>query len=152
MIRKSICLVAFAISALGGVAACAQDATFATKSLTPETALIAAKAALEQCRKDGYQVAVAVVDRAGLLQVLLRDRFAGAHTIDLAPNKAWTAVSFRIPSAALGVETQAMMRARKRVSRRLLTRLSFSRSHSRAVRYRRLVGVALCRCKRRPTL
>ena len=107
MIRKSICLVAFATSALGGVAACAQDATFATKSLTPETALIAAKAALEQCRKDGYQVAVAVVDRAGLLQVLLRDRFAGAHTIDLAPNKAWTAVSFRIPSAALGVETQA---------------------------------------------
>ncbi len=107
MIRKSISLAAIAVSALGGAAAFAQDATFATKSLTPETALIAAKAALEQCRKDGYQVAVAVVDRAGLLQVLLRDRFAGAHTIDLAPNKAWTAVSFRIPSAALGVETQA---------------------------------------------
>jgi len=65
------------------------------------------QAALEQCRKDGYQVAVAVVDRAGLVQVLLRDRFAGAHTVDIAPNKAWTAVSFRIPTAALGVETQA---------------------------------------------
>ena len=85
----------------------AQDATFSTKSLTPETALVAAKAALEKCRKDGYQVAVAVVDRSGLLQVLLRDRFAGAHTVDIAPNKAWTAVSFRIPTAALAVETQA---------------------------------------------
>ena len=93
--------------ALFAVAVCAQDATFSTKSLTPETALTAAKAALEKCRKDGYQVAVAVVDRGGLTQVLLRDRFAGAHTVDIAPNKAWTAVSFRIPTAALAVETQA---------------------------------------------
>jgi uncharacterized protein GlcG (DUF336 family) len=85
----------------------AQDATFATRSLTPETALTAAKAALDACRKNGYQVAVAVVDRAGLLQVLLRDRFAGPHTVDLAPNKAWTAVSFRIATAALAAETQA---------------------------------------------
>ncbi len=107
MIRRSISFAAFAISALSSVTVFAQDATFATKSLTPETALTAAKAALEQCRKDGYQVAVAVVDRAGLVQVLLRDRFAGAHTVDIAPNKAWTAVSFRIPTAALGVETQA---------------------------------------------
>ncbi len=85
----------------------AQDATFSVKSLTPEVALTAAKAALEQCRQDGYQVAVAVVDRAGLVQVLLRDRFAGAHTVELAPNKAWTAASFRIPTAVLAVETQA---------------------------------------------
>ena len=42
-----------------------------------------------------------------MTQVLLRDRFAGAHTVDIAPNKAWTAVSFRIPTAALAVETQA---------------------------------------------
>ena len=46
------------------------------KSLTPETALVAAKAALEACRKQGYQVGVAVVDRAGITQVFLRDRFA----------------------------------------------------------------------------
>ena len=52
----------------------AQDATFATKSLTPETALIAAKAALEKCRKDGYQVTDAVVNRSGSTQVLLRKR------------------------------------------------------------------------------
>ena len=95
------------ISALLAAAACAQDATFSTKSLTPETALIAANAALEKCRKDGYQVTVAVVDRSGLTQVLLRDRFAGAHTVDIAPNKAWTAVSFRIPTAVLAIETQA---------------------------------------------
>jgi uncharacterized protein GlcG (DUF336 family) len=78
-----------------GPAAVAADATFAVKQLTPETALKAAQAALAQCRGQGYQVAVAVVDRAGLTQALIRDRFAGAHTIDVATNKAWTSASFR---------------------------------------------------------
>ena len=81
--------------ALAPLFAFGQGATFTTKSLTPETALKAAQAALAKCRADGFQVAVAVVDRAGLTQVLLRDRFAGAHTPDYAVNKAWTAVSFR---------------------------------------------------------
>ena len=85
-------LVVALATCLGAFAA---DATFTTKSLTPETALKAALAALAKCRADGYQVAVAVVDRSGLTQVLLRDRYAGAHTVDFAANKAWSAVSFR---------------------------------------------------------
>jgi uncharacterized protein GlcG (DUF336 family) len=85
----------------------AQQGSFQTRSLTPETALTAAKAALESCRKSSFQVAVAVVDRAGLVQVLLRDRFAGAHTVEVATNKAWTAASFRTSTSALAEETQA---------------------------------------------
>lgn len=88
------------------VAAQAQGATFQTKSLTPETALTAARAALEACRAQGYQVGVAVVDRAGLPQVFLRDRFAGAHTVEVAIGKAWTAASFRISTLELAAETQ----------------------------------------------
>ncbi len=84
----------------------AQDGTFQTRSLTPETALAAARAALASCRKQGFQVAVAVVDRAGLVQVLLRDRFAGAHTIEVSANKAWTAASFRTSTSAVAIETQ----------------------------------------------
>ena len=72
-----------------------------TKSLTPETALKAAQAALAKCRAEGFQVAVAVVDRAGITQVLLRDRFAGPHTVEVATNKAWTAASFRTNTDAL---------------------------------------------------
>jgi uncharacterized protein GlcG (DUF336 family) len=89
--------------------ATAQDSTgtFQTKSLTPETALAAAQAALASCRAKGYQVAVAVVDRAGLTQVFLRDRFAGAHTVDVATNKAWTAASFRSSTLDLAAESQA---------------------------------------------
>ena len=80
---------------VSSAAIAAESATFTTKSLTPETALKAAQAALAKCRTQGYQVSVAVVDRAGLTQAFLRDRFAGPHTVDFANNKAWTAVSFR---------------------------------------------------------
>ncbi|MGA0610665.1 GlcG/HbpS family heme-binding protein [Caldimonas sp. KR1-144] len=104
---KPTCLAAAAVALACVGGAQAADATFATRSLTPETALAAAQAALAHCRQAGYQVAVAVSDRAGLTQVLLRDRFAGAHTIDAATRKAWTAASFRIATAALARETQA---------------------------------------------
>ncbi|WP_395688065.1 heme-binding protein [Caenimonas koreensis] len=88
-------------------AAAATDGTYGVKLLTPETALVAAQAAMAHCRKAGHQVAVAVVDRVGIVQVLLRDRFAGAHTPEVATRKAWTAASFRIPTADLAAETQA---------------------------------------------
>jgi uncharacterized protein GlcG (DUF336 family) len=101
---KRILLLAAVLA--GAPPAQAQQGTFATRSLTPEAALTAARAALEHCRRNGHQAAVAVVDRAGLLQVLLRDRFAGAHTVDGAMNKAWTAASFRIPTSALAADTQ----------------------------------------------
>ena len=87
--------------------AVAADATFAIKLLTPETALKAAQAALARCRANGYQVTVAVTDRMGVVQVLLRDRFAGPHTVDMASAKAHTAVSFRTNTTELAEATQA---------------------------------------------
>ena len=84
----------------------AQEGTFETRSLLPEVALTAARAALEACRKQGFQVAVAVTDRSGITQVLIRDRYAGPHTIEVAANKAWTAVSFKTPTITLAEETQ----------------------------------------------
>jgi uncharacterized protein GlcG (DUF336 family) len=80
--------------------------TFQIKALTPDTALMAAQAAMAACRAQGYQVGVAIVDRSGLTQVFLRDRFAGAHTLDVATNKAWTAASFRTSTMALASATQ----------------------------------------------
>lgn len=71
------------------------DGTFSTKSLTPATALKLASAAMAACQEMGYQVAVSVVDRSGIEQVMLRDRFAGPHTPDTAWRKAWSAISFR---------------------------------------------------------
>jgi len=98
--------LAMLLCACFGLHAQAQEGSYATRSLTPETALQAARAALESCRKQGFQVAVAVVDRAGITQVLLRDRYAGPHTVEVAASKAWTALSFRSASSALAQETQ----------------------------------------------
>ena len=81
--------------------------THSIKLLTPETALKAAQAALKKCRDNGFQATVAVVDRMGVTQVLLRDRFAGTHTVEMAHAKAWTAVSFRTNTTALAEATQA---------------------------------------------
>ena len=103
----SPCSFMFPALLLAAFTASAQQGSFQTRTLTPETALVAARAALEACRKEGFQVAVAVADRAGLTQVLLRDRYAGAHTVEVASNKAWTAASFRTPTSALAAETQA---------------------------------------------
>ncbi len=61
--------------------------------LTQELALDAAKAALDQCRTDGYRVAVAVVDRSGTLLALLRDPEAGPHTVGSSQGKAFTSAS-----------------------------------------------------------
>lgn len=83
-----------------------QSATFQIKALTPQTALAAAQAALASCRAKGYQVGVAVGDRSGLTQVFLRDRFAGAHTLDVATNQAWTAASCRTSTLDLAAESQ----------------------------------------------
>lgn len=77
---------ALAIHALAGsVEARAQESLVSYKSLAPETALDLARAALADCQKRGYQVAVAIVDRFGVVQVVLRDRYAGPHTPALPP-------------------------------------------------------------------
>lgn len=88
-------------------AVAAEEPLISFKALTPETALELAQATLKACREKGYQVAVAVVDRAGTPQVMLRDRYAGAHTPGTATRKAWTATSFRADTLALAEETQA---------------------------------------------
>lgn len=89
------------LSVLIASAAHAADGTFSVKILTPETALKASQAALKSCRDRGFQVTVAVVDRMGVVQALLRDRFAGPHTIEGAAAKAYTAVSFRTNTTEL---------------------------------------------------
>jgi uncharacterized protein GlcG (DUF336 family) len=82
------------------------DALVPMNVLSPELATEIALASRAACRAQGYQVAVAVVDRMGVPQVMLRDRFAGPHTPDTAQRMAWTAVSFRTDTLELSKASQ----------------------------------------------
>jgi uncharacterized protein GlcG (DUF336 family) len=107
IVQKIVPALAVALSLTAS--AHAQDALVTYKSLSPELALDVARASLAECRKRGYQAAVAVVDRFGVTQVMLRDRFAGAHTPSTAAGKAWTAASFRTNTTELVASTQPGM-------------------------------------------
>ena len=58
------------------------------RQLSLELATEIAHAALQQCRKEGYQVSVVVVDRGGAVQVALRDTLAPRFTLEISEKKA----------------------------------------------------------------
>ena len=111
MIRITCLLLGLAISLSGnaagtdGQSAGDEPALVSYQQMSLSIARRAADAAIRSCRQRGFQVSVAVVDRAGLLQAFVRDRFAGPHTIEVAQDKAWTAASFRTPTIELGKAT-----------------------------------------------
>jgi uncharacterized protein GlcG (DUF336 family) len=111
MVVRKLLAVTTIFSVIAGAAA-AEEAIVIVKSMSPELALDLARASLSDCRKRGFQVSVAVVDRSGVTQVLLRDRFAGPHTVSTASGKAWTAVTFRTSTTELNAISQpGMMQA-----------------------------------------
>lgn len=93
--------MAVACALVGPAPVAAQDALVSFEVLAPRLALELADQTMQACEAKGFQVAVAVVDRFGVLQALVRNRFAGPHTPDTAARKAWTAVSFRAETTEL---------------------------------------------------
>ena len=79
----------------------AEEAIVTYKSLAPDVAFDLARAALNKCRKDGFQVSVVVVDRFGLPLAILRDRFANSLSMRVAEGKAWTSATFTRDTSAL---------------------------------------------------
>ncbi len=65
------------------------------RNLSLPMAKTIAEAALAACKAKGYSTAVAVVDRAGQVLVILRDEGATAQTAEMARRKAFTARMFR---------------------------------------------------------
>jgi len=54
------------------------------RQISLELARDIAMASVEACRRDGYNVAAVVLDRAGNVQVALRDTLATRHTLEIA--------------------------------------------------------------------
>jgi uncharacterized protein GlcG (DUF336 family) len=79
----------------------AQPILISIKRMSLDTALRAARAAIDACRKEGVQVAVTVVDRGGHPQAVLRDVLAPDLTLAVSRAKAYAAMSFVTPTSQL---------------------------------------------------
>jgi uncharacterized protein GlcG (DUF336 family) len=65
---------------------------YSIKNIGLELASDIASAAVEACRKEGYQVSVVVVDRNGLVRVAMRDDLAARFTLQISEEKANMAI------------------------------------------------------------
>lgn len=75
--------------------------TVPIQRLSLDMAAKAAMATIQACRQKGMNITVAVVDRGGRQQVLLRDTLAMPLTVDLAQQKAYAAMNFNTPTSQL---------------------------------------------------
>jgi len=94
---QRVAAVALALAAATAAAAAQGVRTDRNVSMAMANAIM--NAAMEQCLKDGHHVSVAVVDRAGQMVAFLRGDNTAPHTAELARRKAYTARTFRRPSA-----------------------------------------------------
>ena len=112
MVARFLMRVLAAYAVVGSGQVRAQESLVNYKSLSPAMALELAQAALANCQQRGFQVAIAVVDRSGVIQAVLRDRYAGPHTPATASGKAWTAATFRNSTSNLfAISQPGMMQA-----------------------------------------
>jgi uncharacterized protein GlcG (DUF336 family) len=72
-----------------------------------DSALVIAQGAVSECRKQGIQIGVVVMDRGGRTQVALRDTVAADITLRIAEQKAYAALSFNVPTSDLGARADS---------------------------------------------
>jgi uncharacterized protein GlcG (DUF336 family) len=75
--------------------------TLTTHRLPSALAVEAASEAISACAKQGFHETAVVVDADGVTIVALRGDGTGAHTLDSAHDKAYTAASFKNDTLAL---------------------------------------------------
>ena len=92
-----------AIAAILAVPGAASAQVLMHRDVSLTMALEIAQAALAEC---GTTTSVAIVDRAGRLRLFLQGDDANPHNIELARRKAYTARTFRRPSAEWAKATE----------------------------------------------
>jgi uncharacterized protein GlcG (DUF336 family) len=80
----------------------AQQAIVIERTLSLDAAREAAAAALETCRKSGYNVTVTVLNKSASTKAVLHDDNAGPHTLENSLRKAYTAITFKDSSGDFG--------------------------------------------------
>lgn len=66
----------------------------------------AVETAVATCTGQGFFVSATVLDADGVAQAFLRGDNAGPHTIEMAKDKAYTAISFRTDTSVLDKQAQ----------------------------------------------
>jgi uncharacterized protein GlcG (DUF336 family) len=94
---------AAAVAAMMALPGAASAQVLMQRDVSLRMALAIAEAAIAEC---GTQTSVAIVDRAGRLRVFLQGDNANPHNIELARRKAYTARTFRQPSAEWAKRTE----------------------------------------------
>lgn len=97
--RKSIPLSTLALCLAAGAASA--QAVRTEKNMSLELANQIAAATVAACSANGYNVAAAVVDRAGSLRALQRADNAGPHTLSSSQAKAYTSASAKNTTTAM---------------------------------------------------
>lgn len=99
---KVVVFVLLVLSLMSGAANATDKSPIVNlRSLSTELAHQVVAAAQAECDKRGYKVAASVVGRDGNLLALLRNPLAGPHSVEVSRQKAYTAATFQISTAAL---------------------------------------------------
>ena len=95
--------IALALTACIGVGtSTAAEPVVSEPTLSADAALEIVAGALAACRKEGGKVSVTLVDQSGRVKVAVRDDGAAPHTTEHSMRKAYTALTYRMPSADYG--------------------------------------------------
>jgi uncharacterized protein GlcG (DUF336 family) len=95
-------MIAMSTAACGAIAPQSAPAqALLTHRIPAALALEAVGEAVAECARQGYAETAVLVDVDGVRQAVLRGDRAGAHTLDSAYFKAYTAASFKSDTSAL---------------------------------------------------
>jgi len=100
-----------AINTAVAIASLALDASAQTliqeSTLSADAAQELATTALAYCRKEGHKVSITVLDQTGRTKVAIRDDGAAPHSFEHSLRKAYTALTYNMPSGEYGKRAAA---------------------------------------------
>jgi uncharacterized protein GlcG (DUF336 family) len=79
-------------------------------------ALEAAQVAVSTCTANGYKTAVSVVDSSGILKALLAADGASQRGVESSQAKAYTSISFRLPSGEVAKQAEVDAELKSRLA------------------------------------
>lgn len=98
---------AIALAATLAVPAARAEGLMNTHRIPAMLAAAAVTEAVDTCAKQGFPVTATLLDSDGVVQALVRGDGAGIHTVQMAHDKAFTAISFRTNTSNLFEKAQS---------------------------------------------